>query len=1198
MSFTDDAGNEETLTSAATRRVAARPNTAVTGAPRNLKVTAGDGGELKVSWEGPASDSGSTITGYKVQWKSGAEEYDGTAASTRQAAVTGMASLSYIITGLTNDVAHTVRVIAINSQGDGAPSAGVTGTPLSKNAQLHAWIEKDIVEKHEGDHPWLRTTWEYMNEPGFELVAIIHNKFAGRVFVRHFVSSEHGLEGTKAYRMEIEIRYLPHSKGLMPEQVAIHEMAHVYTLTNDLSATPAPLGIAHVYFERMEGIVSSCVSREIYASMTTIDVLGPISTSYWRKCRGTNDDGNIDSLTQEALSVVGSALSGRMPQWFADTYNDSEGNTDLETLWADVKATGDNYRPTVVYRLRNAFGGYCDNEKIARYAHDGYNGVERNPWRDGGCVPKTPGKLAATAGDGELVLSWEAPAYDGGSPIESYRVQWKSGSEGYDSSRQAVVTDLGSLSHTITGLTNGAAYMVRIVAYNHNGDGEVAEVTATPTPNRHATGAPTIGGTAQVGETLTAGTSEVADSDGLDNAAFSYQWIRNDGSIDEDIQDATASTYTLVADDQGKTVRVRVSFTDDRGNDETLTSAATAAGAEPTDRPHGLAATASLDTIILTWKDADNDPGLDLYQILRHRPELGEPEPLVYVEYTQSSSPTFTDTEVEPGVLYVYRVKAVVDPFGYLGEASGAAEIRMAENNTLANGAPNITGTAQVGETLTADTSGIADSDGLDNATFRYQWVSNDGTTDTDIEDAASSTYTPVATDEGETIKVRVSFTDDGGNAETLTSEATAVVEAALTAELQGVPDSHNGSGTFTFRILFSEPVNVGYATLKEHSFQVSNATIKRAQRVDGRNDLRKFTIQPASDAGVVLVLPTTADCANQGAICTNDGKRLSTRLEIAVQGPAPANSEATGMPTVSGTAQVGETLTASASGVSDADGLDNATFSYQWIRNDGSTKADIQDATESTYTLVAGDEGKTIKVRVSFTDDAGNEETLTSAATAEVAARPNTPATGAPTISGTAQVGETLTVDTSDIADSDGLVNATYAYQWLADDTDIVGATGSGYTLAADDEGKTVKVRVSFTDDAGNEETLTSAATAAAAGAPSEPLTASLENTPKNHDGETPFTFELRFSEEFELSYQTLRDHAFTVEGGMVKKAQGMDKPSNIHWRITVEPDSSATVTVVLPVTTDCNATGAICTENGRMLSNRLELTVSGPGQ
>ena len=55
---------------------------------------------------------------------------------------------------------------------------------------------------------------------------------------------------------------------------------------------------------------------------------------------------------------------------------------------------------------------------------------------------------------------------------------------------------------------------------------------------------------------------------------------------------------------------------------------------------------------------------------------------------------------------------------------------------------------------------------------------------------------------------------------------------------------------------------------------------------------------------------------------------------------------------------------------------------------------ADIGGQTGSTYTLTAEDVGKTIKVRVSFTDDAGNEETLTSAATAAVAARPNTPAT------------------------------------------------------------------------------------------------------------------------------------------------------------------------------------------------------------
>ena len=70
-------------------------------------------------------------------------------------------------------------------------------------------------------------------------------------------------------------------------------------------------------------------------------------------------------------------------------------------------------------------------------------------------------------------------------------------------------------------------------------------------------------------------------------------------------------------------------------------------------------------------------------------------------------------------------------------------------------------------------------------------------------------------------------------------------------------------------------------------------------------------------------------------------------------------------------------------------------------------------DATDATYTLVADDEGRTIKVRVTVTDDAENETTLTSAATEAVAAapQPDRPATGEPTISGTAQVGEVLTV-------------------------------------------------------------------------------------------------------------------------------------------------------------------------------------------
>ena len=96
-------------------------------------------------------------------------------------------------------------------------------------------------------------------------------------------------------------------------------------------------------------------------------------------------------------------------------------------------------------------------------------------------MPLAPASLTVTAGPKELILSWEAPAGDGGSPIEGYKVQWKSGDEEYASSRQAIVTDPGNHTHTIKGLTVGVEYAVQVVPYNTNGDGTAStEATATP----------------------------------------------------------------------------------------------------------------------------------------------------------------------------------------------------------------------------------------------------------------------------------------------------------------------------------------------------------------------------------------------------------------------------------------------------------------------------------------------------------------------------------------------------------------------------------------------------------------------------------------------------------------------------------------------------------------------------------------------
>ena len=110
----------------------------------------------------------------------------------------------------------------------------------------------------------------------------------------------------------------------------------------------------------------------------------------------------------------------------------------------------------------------------------------------------------------------------------------------------------------------------------------------------------------------------------------------------------------------------------------------------------------------------------------------------------------------------------------------------------------------------------------------------------------------------------------------------------------------------------------------------------------------------------------------------------------------------------------------------------------------------------------------------------AGIGESLTLAPEDTGGASGNTPATGVPTISGAAQVGQTLTADTSGIVDADGLANVSYGYQWLSSrDAEIQGATGATYVVQASDADKTIRVRVSFSDDAGNAESLTSAATA-----------------------------------------------------------------------------------------------------------------------
>ena len=472
--------------------------------------------------------------------------------------------------------------------------------------------------------------------------------------------------------------------------------------------------------------------------------------------------------------------------------------------------------------------------------------------------------------------------------------------------------------------------------------------------------------------------------------------------------------------------------------------------------------------------------------------------------------------------------------------ATAAAWLKLRDNynltttaaNTPATGSPTISGTPEVGQTLTLDISAVADAEGLTNAsyTYLYQWLRNGA----EIPDATDTSYTLVSADEGKTIKVKVSFTDDANNAESRTSAATVAVAPRPNSPPTGAP-TINGTPQVrrTLMVDTSEIADADGMETAVFRYQWLAATDLATLEFHGENS-PTYTLGPLA-VGLAIKVKV---------FYTDDRGHTETLTSAATEvvAAAPPNSDPTGLPTISGTPQVGETLTADTSAIDDADGLTNVSYRYQWVGSQSVIDADtgvayiltveIPDQTGSTYTLAPADEGLTFEVEVSFTDDAGNAESLTSAATGEVEAKPNTLATGLPNISGTPQVGETLTADTSAIDDADGLTNVAYRYQWIAGGSNISEATGSSYLLTTSEQGQTIQVKVNFTDDADNQESLTSAETLAVAAKPNTAATGepTISGTPQVEQTLTADTSAI--SDEDGLAnvsyqYQWLRDDA-----------------------------------------------------------------------
>ncbi len=451
------------------------------------------------------------------------------------------------------------------------------------------------------------------------------------------------------------------------------------------------------------------------------------------------------------------------------------------------------------------------------------------------------------------------------------------------------------------------------------------------------------------------------------------------------------------------------------------------------------------------------------------------------------------------------------------------------------------------------------------------------------------------------------------------TAPETAAVTAVEVVSDAGEDDTYALGETIRVRLTFSEAVDVTRAPRLKIDMDPAHWGEKWVayESGDGTDSLTfaHTVVEPNISTKGIAVLANTLQ-ANGGAIRSAETQADAELAHVGL-GHDPAHkvdwrksAPAAELPSVSvsdARAAEGEAVefTVSLSEASD----EQVTVDY--ATSDGTAESGTDfTAGSGTLTFSANDTSET--VRVETADDSADEEdetftlTLSNPAGAtlndaeatgtieddDVERRQNSPATGAPAISGAAQAGETLTASTADIEDADGLSGATFAFQWVSSadgsDTDISGATGRSYTLADSDVGATIKVRASFTDDAGNGEALTSAATARVE---PRPLTAAFEGMPAEHDGRRLFWFELVFSENFpgRFPYKTLRDSAFTVTNGRVRTAERVVEGENRRWRIGVRPSSNDDVTITLPAR-------SVSTESGRPLSNSPSARVAGP--
>lgn len=555
---------------------ATRPSAPTLNAP-----TAGDG-QVTLSWSKP-DDGGDAITGYNI--------YRGTSSGGESLITSAIIALSYTDTGLTNGATYYYQVTAVNGIGESERSNERSATPVSGDTVPGA----PILNSGTAGNGQVTLSWSAPSSDGGSSITnylIYRGSSAG--------------SGTLIATEGIVLTYV--DTGVTNGATYYYKVSAKNGVgegarSNELSAVPATVPGAPTLNSATAG------NAQVTLSWSAPSSNGGNAVTSYKIYRGTS------AGSESYLTTVGNVLS----------YTNG-GLANGQVYFYRVSAV-------------NAAGeGALSNEASATPAAPN-------------TVPGAPTLNSATAGNGQVTLSWTAPSSDGGTAITGYKVYRGTATNG-----ETLLTTLGAVSsYTDTGLTNGQRYFYKVSAVNAVGDSALSnELSTVPAT---VPGAPVLNSATAGNGQVTLSWSAPSSNGGSPVTLYSiYRGAAPSGMVYLDgVENVLSFVDTSVIN--GQTYYYEVAAVNDIGESarsNQLTARPVAPVAAP-GAPGDLRAKASDGRIDLSWvAPADNGgKAITGYKIYRGTSSTS----LGYLATTVGT--TFSDSTITSGVLYHYQVSAM-----------------------------------------------------------------------------------------------------------------------------------------------------------------------------------------------------------------------------------------------------------------------------------------------------------------------------------------------------------------------------------------------------------------------------------------------------------------------------------------------------------------------------------------------------------